>query len=139
MLLYLLRQWHLYWHRNNFCKQAAVESHPEHSRVTVWVNQRHLEDMHTSRKGDDYCQPWLHFYCSQVHMSIKSAYYASLILTRSPGLSTGSFLVPNLFKRVYASLRLRLHSFPADDKTGIRDNEEVTFAPYLFKLLLYLP
>lgn len=37
-------------------------------------------------------------------------------LTRSPGLSTGSFLVPNLFKSVYASLRLRLHSLPRQNK-----------------------
>lgn len=41
---YFLRQWHLYWNRNDFSQKTAVESHPEHTRVTVRVDQGHLVD-----------------------------------------------------------------------------------------------
>lgn len=116
VLPYLLRQRHLYWNGNNFSKQTAIESHPEHSRVTVGVDQRHL-----TRTTDDYWESCLNFTCPQLDKSIiNCAVFPSPMLTRSPGLSTGSFLVPSLFKRVYASLRLRLHSFPAEDREGIR-------------------
>lgn len=50
-------------------------------------------------------------------------------LTRSPGLRICSFLVPSLFRRVYASFTLRLHSFPDRQKVkrgggGVGEEEE---------------
>lgn len=44
ILSYLLRQWHLYWNRNDFSQQTTIESHPEHTRVAVRVDQGHLVD-----------------------------------------------------------------------------------------------
>lgn len=44
ILSYLLRQWHLYWNRNDFSQQTTIESHPEHTRVAVRVHQGHLVD-----------------------------------------------------------------------------------------------
>lgn len=39
---HLAGQRHLYGHGDDLGQQAAVERHPEHSRVTVGVHQRHL-------------------------------------------------------------------------------------------------
>lgn len=46
-VFYLSWQWYFNGHRDDLSQQAAIESHPEHARVTVWVNQRHLRDRKT--------------------------------------------------------------------------------------------
>lgn len=40
---HLARQWYFNRYRYNFSQEAAVEGHPEHPRITVGVNQRHLQ------------------------------------------------------------------------------------------------
>lgn len=41
-LSYLARQWYLNRYGYNFSQEAAIEGHPEHSRVTVGIHQCHL-------------------------------------------------------------------------------------------------
>lgn len=53
-----------------------------------------------------YCTKWI---CQDDLLRVSA-------LTLSPGLRICSFLVPSLFRRVYASFTLRLHSFPNRQK-----------------------
>lgn len=120
---YLTGQWYLNRYRDDFSQEAAVEGDPEHARITVGVDQRHLPRQSTLKRR--FCM------CRVFRMRLKVFFFLSYCLTLSPGLRICSFLVPSLFRRVYASFTLRLHSFPAGQKVvqeggGYNGNLNVT-------------